>query len=287
MSFTEQMMIVTRKILTLDDFIKRTYRRKYQSVWTACLGPNQSGKTDFNLFQMEKIQELGLGDAFGSNMPDLEADFKIEFIEDFKTLKDRCRMLNPNPEKYGLKRFFFLGSEMGDWAPKDQPWLNVKFIKELQQVRKYGLSFLGDAIARVDSRILNEKHFHGYFEKVNKAKPQVAVYYDWFNNRKVKLYDIPRTNIGFNTWYSASFYMDPQTPESRNLPLNHEHEIAFKYLDLGSWKKVGVSTQEGKRCVAKVLNFHRSHCLHDLPEQIEDLTPIDSKITKDSVEVTE
>ena len=58
---------------------------------------------------------------------------------------------------------------MGDWAPRDQPWLNVKFIKELQQVRKYGLSFLGSGISRIDARILNEKHFHGYFEKVSKA----------------------------------------------------------------------------------------------------------------------
>lgn len=254
--------------LTLDDFIKRTYRRKYQSVWTATLGPNQSGKTDWNLYQLERIQALGLGDAFGSNMP-LKAPFQIDFIQDFETLKKRCQMLNPDPEHQGLKRYFFLGSEMGDWAPKDQPWLNVKFIKELQQVRKYGLSFLGDGIARIDSRILNEKHFHGYFEKVNKAKPQLAIYHDWFNHRKVKLYDIPRTSIEFNTWYSASFYMEPQTPEQLNVPLNPEHEIVKKYLAAGSWRNAGIHPQEGKRALARVLDFHMRHCLHSHPQQDE------------------
>lgn len=252
--------------MTLDDFIKRTYRRKYQSVWTATLGPNQSGKTDWNLYQMERIHALGLGDAFGANMPDLKADFEIDFIQDFETLKKRCQMLNPDPEHYGIKRYFFVGSEMGDWAPKDQPWLNVKFIKELQQVRKYGLSFLGDGIARIDSRILNEKHFHGYFEKVNKARPDLAIYHDWFNRKKVKLYGIPRTNIGFNTWYSASFYMESHIPNDMLIPLNPETELVAKYLKTKSWKAAGIHPQEGKNALMKVLKSHMDHCLHQ-PQQ--------------------
>lgn len=251
----------TDKRRTLDEFIRQVYHRKFHSVWTCTLGPNQSGKTDWNLYQMERIHALGLGDGFGANIP-VEADFEIEFIEDFETLKKRCQMLNPDPERHGLKRYFFLGSEMGDWAPKDQPWLNVKFIKELQQVRKYGLSFLGDAIDRVDSRILNEKHFHGYFEKISKANPQFAIYYDWFNGRKVLLHDIPRTKIKFNTWYSASFYMEPQTPEDVLVPLNPEHEIVKKYLEAGSWRKIGIHQQTGKDAIMRVLKFHMTHCLH-------------------------
>lgn len=264
MSFSGLVMMPLK--LTLDDFIRRTYRRKYQSVWTCTLGPNQSGKTDWNLYQMERIHALGLGDAFGANMPDLRADFDIDFIQDFESLKKRCQMLNPDPEHYGIKRYFFLGDEMGDWAPRDQPWLNVKFIKELQQVRKYGLCFLGSGISRIDARIVNEKHFHGYFEKVNKAKPQLAVYYDWFNGKKVKLYDIPRTSIGFNTWYSASFFMEPQGPKDILTPLNPEHQIVRKYLETGSWKDAGIYTAEGRRAVLKVLKFHMTHCLSSLHE---------------------
>jgi len=278
-----EMMKIPR-VFTLDDFIKSTYRKKYQSVFTCVLGPNQSGKTDFNLFQMERIHALGLADGFGANMP-LEASFDIDFIEDFQTLKRRCQMLNPDPEKHGIKRYFFLGSEMGDWAPKDQPWLNVKFIKELQQVRKYGLSFLGDGIARIDSRILNEKHFHGYFEKISKAKPQFAMYNDWFNNRRVKLHDIPRTSIGFNTWYSANFFMEPQVAGDAIIPLNPEHEIIKKYLDSGSWKKIGIDTKTGKRAVEKVLRFHLTHCLHSLQEEKSIPASLESESHKDIPEV--
>jgi len=218
---------------------------------------------------MERIHALGLGDAFGANMP-LEADFDIDFIEDFETLEKRCRMLNPDPEKHGIKRYFFLGSEMGDWAPKDMPWLNVQFIKKLQQVRKYGLSMLGDGIARIDGRILNEKHFHGYFEKISKARPQHAIYYDWFNGRKRKLVDIPRTSIKFNTWYSANFFMNPQTPDDILIPLNPEHKLVTQYLKAGSWRKAGIHPQEGKRALAKVLKFHMNHCLHSIQEPVED-----------------
>lgn len=274
--------------MTLDDFIKRTYNKKYQSVFTCTLGANQSGKTEWNFYQMERIHALGLGDAFGANIPNLKADFEIDFIEDFETLKRRCQMLNPDPERYGIKRYFFLGSEMGDWAPRDMAWLNVKFIKELQQVRKYGLSMLGDGIARIDARILNEKHFHGFFEKISKAKPQSAIYRDWFRGGKpVKLYNIPRTSIGFNTWYSANFYMEPQLKEGAVVPLNTEHEIVKKYLDHGSWKKAGVYTQEGKRALQKVLRFHYTHCLHTLQESKDGSMPIESKSHKDIATATE
>jgi len=280
------MMATTQKNKTHDDMIKWIYKRKYQSVWTCCLGPNQSGKTDFNLFQMERIHELGLGDGFGSNIPDLDTSkldspFKIEFIEDFETLRKRCEMLNPDPERYGIKRYFFLGDEMGDWAPKDMSWLNVKFIKELQQVRKYGLNFLGCAISRVDERILNEKHFHGYFVKLSKSDPTRAAYVDWFRGgRSAQIFNIPRTRIKFNTWYSASFYMEPQVIGDSIVPLNPEHEIIAKYLEHGeSWRDTGIHRQEGKRAIGKVLRYHMSHCLHSTPEQESTLVDVEAEDT--------
>ena len=260
---------MTIRTKTLNDLFKQIYNKKYQSVWTCCLGQNQSGKTDFNLLQIERLHKLGLGDGFGSNIKGLKADFEIDFIEDFETLKKRCQMLNPDPEAHGIKRYFFVADEMGDWAPRDQPWLNVKFIKELQQVRKYGLSLLGSGISRIDNRILNEKHFHGYFEKVNKARPDLAIYYDWFNRRKVTIHGIPPTNIIFNTWYSASFFMESQTPNNGAVPLDLNHEIVKKYLECGGWKKAGIHTQTGINAVKAVLDFHMKHCIRSLQEPLE------------------
>lgn len=267
MSISERMKIP--KIQTLDQFIKKTYSRRYQSVFTCTVGQNQSGKTDWCLYQMERIHALGLGDAFGANMP-LEADFEIDFIEDFQTLEKRCRMLNPDPFKQGIKRYFFFASEMGKWAPQDQPWLNVKFIEELQLVRKYGLSMIADGIDRIDKRILNESHFHGKFTKLSKDHPDKAMYEDWFNGRKVKLFEIPQTKIKFDTWYSARFFMEPQDADTANIPLNPQHEIVRKYLECGSWKKADIHPQEGKRALMAVLDYHMKHCLtanHQIAEE--------------------
>lgn len=256
---------------TIPDFINRVFNRKYQSVWVAYLGKNQSGKTDFALKTLEYLHKAGLGDGFGSNISNLDTSkldtpFEIDFIEDFQTLKKRCQMLNPNPSNRDFKRYFFLGDEMGDWAPKDMPWLNVKFIKELQQVRKYGLCMLACAIDRVDERILNEKHFHGYFVK-SKANPKCAVYYDWMRYDRVTLVNIPRTKIGFDTFYSANFFMEPQVPAEFRVPLNQEHEMIQTYRKNGhSWDKTEYSRTQGKRAIDKVIDFHFATCLHSIQE---------------------
>lgn len=223
------------------------------------------------LYLMNKLWELNLMDAFGSNMP-MEAPFEVDFIEDFQTLKKACRMLNPP------KRYFYFGSEMGKWLPKDQSWKNVNFIEELQTIRKDGLSFCGDAIDRVDARALNETHFDGCFTKYNPKNPTVAYYDDWQTGERTYLQNIPRTKIGFDTWYSANFYMEPQTPEGAVIPLNYEHDIAFKYLDLGSWVKVGVHRQEGKRCLFKVLKYHRTHCLPEIAQEKQEAEPTKAEI---------
>lgn len=242
--------------MNVDDFIEETFPRKRQSIWIMVTGKNQSGKTDYILYMMEILYELGLMDAFGSNMP-MEAPFPVDFIQDFETLEKTCRMLNPNPNRKGLKKYFFFGSEMGKWLPKDQAWKNVEFIAKLQTVRKYGLNWAGDAISRVDSRALNEMHFNGEFRKITPNNPRIAYYDNWESGERIYLYDIPRTKIKFDTFYSANFYMHPQG-EGIDIALNKDHEIAFKYLDNDcSWKKVGIDTQTGRRSLIAVLKTYR------------------------------
>jgi Zonular occludens toxin (Zot). len=266
-----------KKGRTSDDFIKHIFGKRYQSVWVAILGRNQSGKTDFALWLLTQINKLKLGNAFGANVPGLDTSklknpFDIEFIEDFETLKKRCQMLNPNPQKHGIKRYFFLGDEMGNWAPQDQPWLNVKFIRELQQVRKYGLCFIGTAIDRVDERILNEKHFHGYFMK-SKRNLTIAKYFNWMTYNTVDIIGIKRTKIDFDTWYSATFHMEPQIDKEIQVPLNTEHRMIMEYLEKGkSWDKTEFKRWQGKIAIDKVLQFHMSTCLHAIQQEqvIED-----------------
>lgn len=271
---------------TIEDFIEKTYPRKYESIFTVVYGPNQSGKTNLCLLIMEILYELGLADRFGSNVP-VEAPFKVEFIEDFQTLEHTCRMLNPNPKKKGLKKYVYFLSEMGKIFPRDEAWRNTKFIRKLQTVRKYGLNLLGDAVDRVDARILSASFAHGVFHK-KKDRLTSALYEDWLDSgKRIPIYGIPKTTIDFDTYHSAEFYMEPQNPEGTIVPLNYEHEIAFRYADGESWKKIGIPTQKGKRCVIEVLKYHRTHCLPHLGIEKQESPPIEAEIIKDSAEVTE
>jgi len=219
----------------------------------------------------------------------LQPVFEMDFIEDLETLEKTCRMLNPNPTTHGMKKYFFFLSELGKFIPKDEAWKeeNRKFIQKLQTVRKFGLCLLSDAIDRVDARVLSPSFFNGRFDKPFPENPEYAHYRDFRTGRKFTFKKVPRCETWFDTYYTANFYLTPQTTEDAIVPLNYEHEIAFKYLDLGSWKLVGVSTQEGKRCLQKVLRFHRSHCLPSLGDVSDELTEIKAKIIKTSAEVTE
>ena len=254
---------------TLKDLIKKIYTRKKQSVWTVTVGKKQSGKTDFNLKQMELLHELGLAHGFGSNIRSLKAPFDIDFIEDFQTLKQRCQMLNPNPKKHGIKRYFFFASEMGKWLPRDQPWRNVKFIEELQLVRKIGLNWLGDGINRIDSRVVNETHFDGIFRKVSITRPDIATYHNFSNGQTITIHKIKRTKLVYDTWESCNFYMEPQTEDTETV-LNPDHLIVKKYLESGcSISKTGLHSQEVKRARDRVLEHHMKHCIHSTPQDKE------------------
>jgi hypothetical protein len=227
---------------------------------------------------MERIHDLGISKYFASNMKSIKADFEVLFIEDFETLEKTCRMLNPNPLKYGLKKFFFFGSEIGKWAPRDQAWKNTEFIEKLQTVRKYGLSMLTDAIDRVDARVLHPRFFRGEFEKPFKDNKKFAVFTDYTNNRQYQFKDIPKTRISYDTYETANFYMKPQVPEDITIPLNPQHEIVKKYLEKPSWKKLGIHPQEGKRAILEVLRFHMENCLCSIPQ--------DSTIKEESKAIT-
>jgi len=245
----------------LKSLLKKIYTKKKQSVWTITKGKKQSGKTNFNLRQMELLHELGLAEGFGSNLKSLDAPFDIDFIEDFQTLKQRCQMLNPDPEKHGIKRYFFFASEMGKWLPRDQPWRNVKFIEELQLVRKVGLNWLGDGINRIDSRVVNETHFDGLFTKVSITRPDIATYFNFSNKRTITIHNIQKTSLIYNTWESCNFYMEPQT-ENTDIPMNSDHLIVKKYLDVDcSIAKTGLHSHEVKRARDNVLKYYWAHYL--------------------------
>lgn len=267
------------RVYSFNSFIKHIYGVN-ESTFTCVVGENETGKTDFNLLQIERMHDLGIGHRFGSNMKSLKADFEIDLIQDFETLEKTCRMLNPNPKKHGLKKYFFFGSEIGKWAPRDQAWKNTEFIEKLQTVRKYGLSMLTDAIDRVDARVLSKRFFAGIFEKPMKNNKKFATFEDWTTGQKFQFKDIPKTRIEYDTYETANFYMTPQVPEDAVIPLNPEHEIVKEYMKHGSWKKANIHPQEGKRATLAVLEYHYKHCLPSIHEETPHKEPVESTSTE-------
>lgn len=274
------------RIYGFNDFIKYLYG-KDDSIFTCVSGPKGSGKTEFNLLQMERIHELGLGVRYGSNMPipdALKPNFEMDFIEDFETLEKTCRMLNPNATKHGLKKYFFFLSELGKFVPRDQAWKkeNITFIEKLQTVRKYGLSMLTDAIDRVDARILSPRFFHGEFEKPFSENPKFATYRDFRTGREFTFKDIPRCEMWFDTYYSANFYLEPQGA-GINIKLDVNAQIVRDYLDNGcSWKKAGIETKKGKRAIIDIATRYLKEYSRHNQEPLEDIS-----ITEPSTQIKE
>jgi hypothetical protein len=249
--------------------VKKIFSKKKQSVWVVTTGRKQTGKTNFTLRLMEILHEENLAHGFGSNVESLKAPFDVDFINDYQTLKQKCQMLNPDPERHGIKRYFYFGSEMGKFLPRDQPHRNVKFIEELQLVRKIGLNWLGDGINRIDRRVINATHFDGEFVKVSISRPDLALYRNYQTQQQITIEGIRPTSLKYNTWESCNFYMEPQTDDT-DIPLNQDHLIVKKYLDAGcSIAKTGLHSQEVKRARDRVLRYYWTHHLQPQTEEKE------------------
>jgi hypothetical protein len=251
------------RIYDFNDFIKHLYGTP-NSVFTCVTGPNGSGKTEFNLLQLERIHDLGLGVRYGSNMPTpehLKPNFEMDFIEDFETLEKICQMLNP-PNTRTIKKYFFFLSELGKFVPKDEAWKkdNIKFIQKLQTPRKIGLNMLTDGIDRIDGRVLNPMFFNGEFKKPYSDNPKYAKYKDYRSGRTFTFKDIPKCEMWFDTYYPANFYIDKQ--KDVDIPfLNADHELVKKYREAGTCKKAGIHPQELKRARDNIIDYHFEHCL--------------------------
>lgn len=204
--------------MTFDDLVRHIFKKR-DSTFIAILGRKESGKTDLALRILESCYQQKLFKYFGTNIEGLSnTPCEIDTIVDLPTLLERCQTLG--------KPYLFILDELGDTAPKDQPWLNVDLIKSLQKVRKYKLSLIGCAIDRVDSRVLNPTHFYGYFEKFSPDRKDVAMYTDWLKRKRTKVLGITPTQITFDTYQPASFHMNRTSSSS----LNTDRDISNHHI---------------------------------------------------------
>lgn len=217
----------------MDDYsilIKRIF--ELESTFIAIQGRKDTGKTDFGLHIMELLHESGRFKHFGTNIQNLEnTPTEFDFIDNLPSLKSRCISLG--------KEYLFLLDELGDTAPKDQPWLNPDLVRELQKVRKYHLSLIGCSIYDVDRRVLNPRHFDGYFEKPTRRNKPYAIYHDWVNGGIAEVFDIQRTEIKFNTYNVSVFRLKGDAQQFEDVDITNAQLFAAKKRYEGPLSKPG------------------------------------------------
>jgi len=183
---------VSNKIKDLLDFIFKGR----DSVFLIILGFNQSGKTDLMLWFMEQLYEYDYFQRFGLNQKITNAPFEWDFIYDLETLLRTCALLK--------KPYYYFLDELAKSANKSTAWekTNLGLIKALEVRRKYKLSIGGAGIGEIDRRILSPTHVDVVIEKKGLTS---AIVHHIQKRKSISLYNIPRTNIGFEEYEPALF----------------------------------------------------------------------------------
>lgn len=216
----------------------------------AIQGRKGTGKTDYALHMTEILYEKGIFKRIGTNIRNLEnTPIEYDFIDNYPKLLETCISYN--------KPYLFVLDELGDTAPKDSPWLNPEIIRALQKIRKYKLSLIGCSIYDVDRRVLNPKHFDGYFEKLSRDDKTIATFHDWLGDLSGDIYDIERTRIKFDSYDAAIFHMKGEDPESNDRDIQIAIEWAQKKPYGGELSKQG-RFDAIRRGVMKLVTFKQS-----------------------------
>jgi len=171
------------------------------SAFIVILGRRGTGKTDFGLRIMEIVWKAGIISNFATNVKINDSPFPIQEITNLQDLRYWCK------NTHGPKMFLF--DEIGKALQRRSPMasLNIKLINEFQIMRKYKLSTVATTIDEqyVDKAVLGSQILDGYFLKNNWKNPKIAIYDDFLEIFRVRLYPINATSIKYDTWDSAVF----------------------------------------------------------------------------------
>lgn len=136
-----------------------------------------------------------------TNIKIYASEFPIQEITNLDTLRSWAK------DTRGRKLFIF--DEVAKTMPRRKPMasLTVDLLNDFQIIRKYKLSVICTTITekQTDSGILDPSIIDGVWEKFNFKNPKVAQYDDFLEGFSIRVYDIPRTHVKFDTYSSALF----------------------------------------------------------------------------------
>jgi len=226
--------------------IRYIFRRQV-SAFIIIFGRRGSGKTDLSLLITEILHVFNEINHFATNIKVFNTPFQIEYITNLVDLTEWC-------EKTKGKKLFVL-DEAGRAFQRRTPMakINVEFINQLQILRKYKLSaiYVTPNERYLDSTALGSDILDGVFTKLSFKNRKLALYEDQLERFVLRLWEIPPTNIKFDTWDSATFTSGKKItkPQFKDEDLN----FLWDYAQGQTIKETGLHPQQFRRILKKYL----------------------------------
>jgi len=226
--------------------IKFLFKRQVSNFYII-IGRRGSGKTDFALFLLEILEHFGITKHFATNIKIYDSSFPIEPISDLESLTEWAS------ETKGKKVYVL--DEAGRAFKRRKPMsaINVEIIDKLQILRKFKLSLLFSVPAKsyLDKASFGSDVLDGVFKKLSYKNPKIALYKDMLETFTLRLWQIPKTLIQFDTWDSAPFNLKSknQKPKFKDTDLNY----LWNYAEGGKIVDSGLHPQEFRRILKKYL----------------------------------
>lgn len=224
--------------------IRYIFRRQV-SAFIIIFGRRGSGKTDLSLLIMEILYFFNEVKHFASNIKIFDAPFEIKHVANLTDLRQWCQ------ETKGKK--IFILDEAGRAFKRRTPMakINVEIIDQLQILRKYKLSsiYVTPDERYLDSTALGSDVLDGILRKLSFKNKKLALYEDQLEGFVLRLWDIPRTSIKFDTWDSATFTLGQKISEFQF----KDEELGYisNYTEGATIKEMGLHREQWKRIQIK------------------------------------
>lgn len=196
---------------------------------------------------MEILHFFAEAKHFATNIKILDAPFEIKYITNLADLTQWCK------ETKGKKLFIL--DEAGRAFQRRTPMakINVEIINQLQILRKYKLSsiYVTPNERYLDSTALGSDVLDGIFTKRSFKNQKLALYEDQLEGFVLRLWEIPPTNIKFDTWDSATFTLGKKITK----PQFKDEDLGFlwDYAEGQTIKETGLHPEQFRRILKKYL----------------------------------
>jgi len=226
--------------------IRYIFRRQV-SAFIIIFGRRGSGKTDLSLLIMEILHVFNEIKHFATNIKTFDAPFEIKHVSNLVDLTRWC-------EETKGKKLFVL-DEAGRAFKRRTPMakINVEIIDKLQILRKTKLSsiYVTPDERYLDSTALGSDVLDGMLRKLSFKNRKIALYEDQLEGFALRLWEIPPTNIKFDTWDSATFTLGKKITK----PQFKDEELGYlwDYAEGKTIAETGLHPEKFRRILKKYL----------------------------------